>query len=158
MSDTNKVAPTKEEIRGQASEVYEARGRQDGEDVRLNNRQKGAGRAKQPKSILTEDEIARRAYEIYLDRGRKNGHDIDDWLVAEKELSEQDFSSPQKMRPAATGQRQFASVDEDDPEHSSPVHHDRIDPSRDSTLNSERSCSVRPMYNESVVKKHYSSH
>lgn len=148
MSDTNKMAPTKEEIRGQASEVYEAQGRQDGQDVRLDNRQNGGGRAKQPKSVLTEDEIARRAYEIYLD----------DWLVAEKELSEQDFLSPQKMRPAPTGQRQFASVIQEDPKHRSPVHHDRIDPSRESTLNSERSCSVRPMYNESLIKKHYSSH
>lgn len=33
MSDTNKMTPTKEEIQGKAYEVYEARGRQDGQDV-----------------------------------------------------------------------------------------------------------------------------
>jgi hypothetical protein len=33
MSDTNKVTPTKEEIRGRAYEVYEARGRRHGQDV-----------------------------------------------------------------------------------------------------------------------------
>jgi hypothetical protein len=33
MSDTNRVTPTKEEIRGRAYEVYEARGRRHGQDV-----------------------------------------------------------------------------------------------------------------------------
>jgi len=33
MSDTNKVTPTKEQIRGRAYEVYEARGRRHGQDV-----------------------------------------------------------------------------------------------------------------------------
>jgi hypothetical protein len=33
MSDTSKVTPTKEEIRGRACEVYEARGRRHGQDV-----------------------------------------------------------------------------------------------------------------------------
>ena len=33
MSDTSNVTPTKEEIRGRAYEVYEARGRRHGQDV-----------------------------------------------------------------------------------------------------------------------------
>ena len=84
------------------------------------------------KSVLIEDEIARRAYQIFLDRGSKNGRDIDDWLVAENELSEQDSSSPQKTRTAATGQGQSAPVTEADSKNGSPAHHDRIDPSWES--------------------------
>lgn len=81
------------------------------------------------KTLLTEDRIARRAYEIYLDRGRKNGRDVDDWLVAEKELSQQDSSSPQKKRTVAAGQGQSPQAAEADSKYGSPVHHDRIDPS-----------------------------
>jgi DNA polymerase/3'-5' exonuclease PolX len=81
------------------------------------------------KILLTEDHIARRAYEIYLDRGRENGRDIDDWLIAEKELSKQDSSSPQKKMTVAAGQGQSTQVAEADSKYGSPVHHDRIDPS-----------------------------
>jgi Protein of unknown function (DUF2934) len=81
------------------------------------------------KTPLTEDHIARRAFEIYLDRGSKNGRDIDDWLAAEKELSEEDSSSPQKTRTVAAGQRRWAPVAEPDSKNGSPAHHDRIDPS-----------------------------
>lgn len=48
MSDTNKVTPTKEQIRSRAYEVSEARGRR-----RLDYRRKRAGRAKQP--VRTEN-------------------------------------------------------------------------------------------------------
>ncbi len=34
------------------------------------------------------DRIASRAYEIYLERGRTDGQDMDDWLAAERELSD----------------------------------------------------------------------
>lgn len=34
------------------------------------------------------EEIARRAYEIFLSRGGGHGHDFDDWLEAEREVSE----------------------------------------------------------------------
>jgi hypothetical protein len=34
------------------------------------------------------EEIERRAYEKYLERGQRDGQDIDDWLIAENELSE----------------------------------------------------------------------
>jgi hypothetical protein len=36
----------------------------------------------------TYDEIAQRAYQRYLDRGAIDGQDQEDWLTAERELSE----------------------------------------------------------------------
>ena len=36
----------------------------------------------------TEEEIAVRAYHIYLERGGAEGEPLDDWLQAERELSE----------------------------------------------------------------------
>ena len=36
----------------------------------------------------TNEEIALRAYEIYQARGAEDGSDLDDWLQAERELSE----------------------------------------------------------------------
>jgi hypothetical protein len=33
------------------------------------------------------DRVARRAYELYLARGAEDGRDMDDWLVAERELT-----------------------------------------------------------------------
>jgi hypothetical protein len=36
----------------------------------------------------TVEQIARRAYELYLDRGQTSGHELEDWLQAERELSE----------------------------------------------------------------------
>lgn len=40
--------------------------------------------SKQP----SNEQIEARAYEIYLERGRENGHDVEDWIAAEKELSQ----------------------------------------------------------------------
>ena len=34
------------------------------------------------------DDIARRAYEFYTLRGREEGHDVEDWLTAERELTD----------------------------------------------------------------------
>jgi hypothetical protein len=34
------------------------------------------------------DEVARRAYEIFLSRGSDHGRDFEDWLQAEREVSE----------------------------------------------------------------------
>ncbi len=39
------------------------------------------------------DRIASRAYEIYLERGGGDGRDMDDWLAAERELSDRDRES-----------------------------------------------------------------
>ena len=36
----------------------------------------------------TGEEIELRAYQIYVERGGADGHDVDDWLQAERELSE----------------------------------------------------------------------
>lgn len=36
----------------------------------------------------TQEEIARRAYELYIERGQAPGNEREDWLEAEKELSE----------------------------------------------------------------------
>ena len=41
------------------------------------------------------DEIARFAYSIYEARGRSDGHDVDDWLEAERELTES-IGSPER--------------------------------------------------------------
>ena len=48
--------------------------------------------APQPGTIPTEEEIAHRAYEIFLQRGGEHGNDIEDWLQAERELSEESES------------------------------------------------------------------
>jgi uncharacterized protein YndB with AHSA1/START domain len=36
----------------------------------------------------TQEEIAKRAYELYLQRGQASGYELENWLQAEKELSE----------------------------------------------------------------------
>ena len=37
----------------------------------------------------SREEIARRAYELYLQRGGEQGKDVEDWVRAEKELSDE---------------------------------------------------------------------
>ncbi len=46
------------------------------------------------------EEIASRAHELYLQRGREHGKDIEDWVRAEKELSEEPVAGPAKTRAA----------------------------------------------------------
>lgn len=41
-----------------------------------------------PRARPTEEEIAVRAYHIYLERGEAEGSSSDDWLQAERELTE----------------------------------------------------------------------
>jgi len=36
----------------------------------------------------TQEDIAQRAYQLYEARRRVKGHDLDDWLVAERELTD----------------------------------------------------------------------
>ena len=36
----------------------------------------------------TQEEVQRRAYEIYLSQGRTDGRDLDNWLQAEREMSQ----------------------------------------------------------------------
>jgi DUF2934 family protein len=46
------------------------------------------------------DEIARRAYELYIQRGSEHGKDVEDWVRAEKELSDEPVAEPAKTRAA----------------------------------------------------------
>jgi hypothetical protein len=39
-------------------------------------------------SAPTVEEIRVRAYEIYIERGQRDGEDLENWLQAEKELTE----------------------------------------------------------------------
>jgi Protein of unknown function (DUF2934) len=39
-------------------------------------------------AIPTKKQIEARAYELYLQRGCEDGHDVEDWLTAEKELTQ----------------------------------------------------------------------
>ncbi|HEY6466888.1 MAG TPA: DUF2934 domain-containing protein [Candidatus Acidoferrales bacterium] len=36
----------------------------------------------------SNEQIEARAYEIYNERGREDGHDVEDWIAAEKELTQ----------------------------------------------------------------------
>ena len=45
-------------------------------------------------SAPSADEIRVRAYEIYIERGQRDGEDLENWLQAEKELTE-NFRKPQ---------------------------------------------------------------
>jgi hypothetical protein len=46
------------------------------------------------------EEIARRAHELYLQRGGEHGKDVEDWVRAEKELSDEPVAEPAKTRAA----------------------------------------------------------
>ena len=41
----------------------------------------------------THEDVQRRAYEIYLSQGRTDGRDLDNWLQAERELSQANGSA-----------------------------------------------------------------
>ena len=44
------------------------------------------------------DEIARLAHHIYETRGRRNGHDLDDWLTAERQLTQEGEALARRLR------------------------------------------------------------
>jgi hypothetical protein len=50
------------------------------------------------------EDIARRAYELYLSRGAGHGSDVDDWLEAERQVTEA-AGSPRATtrRPSSSG-------------------------------------------------------
>jgi hypothetical protein len=48
----------------------------------------------------SEEEIAHRAYELYLQRSGEQGKDVEDWIRAEKELSDETVAEPPKTRVA----------------------------------------------------------
>ena len=45
-------------------------------------------RAVSPVQQPSDDEVRRRAFEIHVERGGLRGYDLDDWLEAEKELTQ----------------------------------------------------------------------
>jgi hypothetical protein len=47
---------------------------------------------------LSGEEVARRAYDLYLQRGGAHGKDVEDWVRAEKELSDEPVAGPAKTR------------------------------------------------------------
>ena len=53
----------------------------------------------------SREEIARRAHELYLQRGGEHGKDLEDWLKAEKELSDEPVAQAVKTRAAQAGGR-----------------------------------------------------
>jgi hypothetical protein len=58
------------------------------------------------RKVPTTQEIEQRAYEIYLERGGEDGRSIEDWLAAEKELTqlaEQAGPATPRSRAAARG-------------------------------------------------------
>jgi len=53
----------------------------------------------------TAEQIEKRAYELYLERGGQDGRSLEDWLAAEKELtelSEQSVPVTPRSRAAST--------------------------------------------------------
>jgi len=48
----------------------------------------------------SREEIACRAYELYLRRGSEPGKDVEDWVRAEKELSDEPVAGTAKTRVA----------------------------------------------------------
>ena len=52
-----------------------------------------------PRELSTE-EIACRAHELYVRRGSEDGKDVEDWLRAEKELSDQPSGEAARPRVA----------------------------------------------------------
>lgn len=49
------------------------------------------------------EQIQLRAYEIYLDRGGADGHDLEDWILAERELTTRPETKRVTSREQATG-------------------------------------------------------
>ena len=63
------------------------------------------------KKVPTHEEIALRAFEIYLKRGGESGGELDDWLAAEKELTEsREAKAPGPKVPDVTPLRKRAAV------------------------------------------------
>ncbi len=52
----------------------------------------------------SEEEISRRAYELYLQRSGEPGKDVEDWIRAERELSDEPVRALPKTNAAYAGQ------------------------------------------------------
>jgi Protein of unknown function (DUF2934) len=46
--------------------------------------------------LVRREEIARRAHELYVQRGGEHGKDVEDWVRAEKELSDEPVAATAK--------------------------------------------------------------
>ena len=53
------------------------------------------------------EEIARRAHELYLQRGGEHGKDVEDWIRAEKELTDESVAGPAKTRADQAGRHLY---------------------------------------------------
>jgi hypothetical protein len=51
----------------------------------------------------SREEIACRAHDLYLQRGSEPGKDVEDWVRAEKELSDEPVAGTAKTRVALEG-------------------------------------------------------
>jgi hypothetical protein len=49
------------------------------------------------------EEVARRAHELYLQRGGEHGKDVEDWVRAERELSDEPVAGPAKTKAVQSG-------------------------------------------------------
>lgn len=54
------------------------------------NKQEMNGIAPLDNVLLIQKRIALRAYELYLQRGGMNGHEVEDWLQAEREITQEE--------------------------------------------------------------------
>jgi hypothetical protein len=57
------------------------------------------------KRELSNEEIARLAHELYVKRGSEHGKDVEDWVAAEKELTDKPLIEQAKMRAAQATRR-----------------------------------------------------
>ena len=55
-----------------------------GREVESRTKARAISAVQQP----SDDEVRRRAFEIHVERGGLRGYDLDDWLEAEKELTQ----------------------------------------------------------------------
>jgi hypothetical protein len=56
----------------------------------------------------SRQEIARRAHDLYLQRGGEQGKDVEDWVRAEKELSDERVVKPAQTRAAHYAELRYA--------------------------------------------------
>lgn len=52
---------------------------------------------------LSKEDIAHRAYELYVQRGAEPGKEVEDWVRAEKELSNEVVLGPVRTKGAQAG-------------------------------------------------------
>jgi len=55
-----------------------------GRDVEFQTRVRAVSPVRHP----SDEEVRRRAFELHIERGGIRGYDLDDWLEAEKELTQ----------------------------------------------------------------------